>query len=77
LPPDRVLILGRMLRKLVAIHAYYEARGERVGGVVLCENEHNRFEVTVSDATHMLFHTKVLAPDESQDVREYGREETL
>jgi hypothetical protein len=31
----------------------------------------------VSDATHKLFHVKVLAPDESLDVREFGREEML
>ncbi len=77
LPPDRVLILGGVLRKLIAIHVYYEARGERVGGVVLYEDEENRFEVTVSDAAHTLFHTKILAPGESMDVREYGREEML
>jgi hypothetical protein len=76
-PPDRVLILGGVLRKLVAIHAYYEARGERVGGVILHENERDRFEATVSDAAHTLFHVKVLAPDGSLDVREFGREEML
>jgi hypothetical protein len=77
LPPDRVLILGGVLRKLIAIHAYYEARGERVGGVVLYEDEENRFEVTVSDTAHTLFHTKVLAPDENPSIRQYGREEML
>jgi hypothetical protein len=77
LPPDRVLILGGVLRKLVAIHAYYEARGERVGGVILHENERDRFDATVSDADHKLFHVKLLAPDEHLDVREFGREEML
>ncbi len=77
LPTDRVLILGGVLRKLVAIHTYYEARGERVGGIILYENERDRFEATVSDANHKLFHVKVLAPNESPDVREFGREEML
>jgi hypothetical protein len=49
-----------VLHKLVAIHAYYEARGERVSGVVLSEEEETRFEVTLSDAVHTHFHTKVL-----------------
>ncbi len=77
LPPDRVVIPGGVLRKLLAIHAYYEARGERVGGVVLYEDVRGRFEATVSDAAHTLFHVKVLAPDDGDGVREYGREEML
>lgn len=70
-PPDRVIIFAQELRKLLAIHAYYETRGERVGGIILFEEEQGRFEAVVSSSAFV----KLLATDDG--VREYGREELL
>lgn len=74
-PPDRVVIFATELRKLLAIHAYYEARSERVGGIILFEQEQERFEAVVSDSAFTSFNVKLLATDDG--VREYGREQLL
>lgn len=74
-PPDRVVIFASVLRKILAIHAYYEARGEWVGGIILYEEEKERFEAVVSDSAFTSFNVKLLATDDG--VREYGREELL
>ncbi|HEX7758204.1 MAG TPA: hypothetical protein VF459_01790 [Caulobacteraceae bacterium] len=62
-----------MLRKLVDIHAQYEALGERVVGITIHEQDRDRFEVSVTDAARTLFHVKLRVSE--QGVHEYGREE--
>jgi hypothetical protein len=70
----RIVILGGLLRNLLAINAHYEGRGERLVAVVAQSEDADRFEARVTDAGR-LFHVKlrVAAPG----VHEYGREEDL
>jgi len=74
--PDsgRIVILGGLLRKLLAIHAHYEDRGERLVAIIAQREDGERFEASVTDAGR-LFHVKLRVA--AQGVHEYGREEDL
>jgi hypothetical protein len=74
LQPDRVAIPGGVLRRLVDIHAHYDAQGEQVVGIVICENDRDRFEATVMGAARTLFHVKLRVSE--QGVHEFGRAES-
>jgi hypothetical protein len=74
--PDsgRIVILGGLLRKLLAIHAHYEDQGERLVAIIAQREDGERFEASVTDAGR-LFHVKLRVA--AQGVHEYGREEDL
>lgn len=74
LPSAGVSIPGPLLRKLVMIHAHYEGRGERIGGIAATSVDTNLIEATVTDGART-FHVKLrLSVD---GVEEYGREEDI
>jgi len=70
----RVVILGGLLRKLLAINAHYEDRGERLVAIIAQAENGDRFEASVTDAGR-LFHVKLRVA--LQGVHEYGREEDI
>ncbi len=70
----RVVILGGLLRQLIAINTHYEDRGERLVAIIAEAEKGDRFEASVTDAGR-LFHVKLRMA--SQGVHEYGREEDL
>ena len=68
----QVTIFGPFLDQLVAIHDFYQQRGERVVGVTTNCQLVERFEAGVM-REHKLYHVKLRISDSS--VLEYGREE--
>ena len=54
---NRIVILGGLLRRLLANHAHYE-QGERVVAVIGQHEDGDRFEASVADAGR-LFHVKL------------------
>ena len=70
----RVVILSGLLRKLLAINAHYEDRGERLVAIIAQAENGDWFEASVTDAGR-LFHVKLRVA--LQGVHEYGREEDI
>lgn len=71
-PFGGLAIPGPLLRKLVKIHAHYEQRGERIGGIATQSLDSEMFEATVTDGART-FHLKLRLSEDG--VHEYGREE--
>lgn len=73
-PVGGLAIPGPLLRKLVKIHAHYEQRGERIGGIATQSLDGEMFEATVTDGART-FHLKLHLSEHG--VHEHGREEDL